>query len=110
MIIFILSSALIGKLVLFYLKRGTLYFTKEFSVRVRRHLRGEYSESFRKGFYDTVLFLTNKTQYDIFELRKLNQRRKFDSTKTALDSLFMIDEGSLAFFDDLADQVSYVGL
>jgi hypothetical protein len=108
-LIFIASSALAGRVILFYLKRGTLYFTSEFSIRVRRHLRGEYSESYRKGMFDTVRFLSDKTIYDIFELRRLNHRRRFDNIKSRLDSLFFIDHGAAVFFDDLTDQVSYIG-
>ena len=109
MFVFTLAGAFLGRLILFYLKRGTLYMATEFSVRVRRHLRGEYPESFHKGIFDVVRFLTNKTQYDIFELRRLNHRRRFDLIKSKLDALFYIDEGAEVFFEDLADQVSYVG-
>jgi hypothetical protein len=106
--VFTMVGALFGRLILFYLKRGTLYMATEFSIRVRRHLRGEYPESVHKRIFDVVRFLTNKTQYDIFELRRINHRRRFDVIKSKLDALFLIDEGAEIFFEDLADQVSYV--
>ncbi len=107
--VFIVSSAVIGKLILFYLKRGTLYFTSEFGVRVKRYLRGEYQEVVDKKFADVVRYLVNKTYYDIYELRRQNQRRRFDTTKVFLDSLFLLDDGAQTFFDDIADQASYIG-
>ena len=106
--VFFMLTALVGHLFIYYVYRAQKFFLEAFNKRVIRHLNGEYENTMNKNVSEVIGSIINKCHYDVYHLRRKYQRRRFDTIKTFLDSLFMIDVAAEILVHDCKEQISYL--
>jgi len=101
-------GGIILKVLIHYTVKREYWFGNEFHKRVHRYINQSEEVKSDLSFFVVMRRLLEVTFYEVFEMRTIMKRRDPDAVMAVMDRVFLIQQGSARFVNDVLRQVRFL--